>query len=343
MRLAQGDGSVKPCACIISNPAIASSIDADAARKQRAADRIGLTGLAFAFLLVLLGSVISRSSRDDSFNAAQQAATNQPSEPLAELGVAPGAANPPTTAATALAMNRARAGALLTAVVLLALLLVAIAVTRGGSALPERRPGERPTLLLLTSLPLIFSEDFSLTGGGSPALTALQKRYRVQPISTTSPKELAKGRLLLMAQPMAEPPEELVALDQWVRQGGRLLLLADPMFEWPSDRPLGDRLRAADRLHRHRAAGPLGAAPRGARPTRAGDSAARRHQHRDGFARLAVTAAARSAATAWSRIAESEKGSDDRRRCRLLDPMQLGPARSATSTQCSPSSTDGGH
>lgn len=55
--------------------------------------RIGLTGLAFAFLLVLLGSVISRSSRGDSVNSAAQASTNQPSEPsepLAELGVAPG-------------------------------------------------------------------------------------------------------------------------------------------------------------------------------------------------------------------------------------------------------------
>lgn len=53
--------------------------------------RIGLTGLAFAFLLVLLGSIISRSSRDDNANSVQQATTNQPSEPLAELGVAPGA------------------------------------------------------------------------------------------------------------------------------------------------------------------------------------------------------------------------------------------------------------
>jgi hypothetical protein len=53
--------------------------------------RIGLTGLAFAFLLVLLGSVISRSSREDVGNATQQAVTNEPSEPLAELGVAPGA------------------------------------------------------------------------------------------------------------------------------------------------------------------------------------------------------------------------------------------------------------
>ena len=55
--------------------------------------RIGLTGLAFAFLLVLLGSIISRSSRDDVTNAAQQAAVNEPSEPLAELGVAPGASD----------------------------------------------------------------------------------------------------------------------------------------------------------------------------------------------------------------------------------------------------------
>jgi hypothetical protein len=54
--------------------------------------RIGLTGLAFAFLLVLLGSIVSRSSRDDT-NAAQQAVTNEPSEPLAELGVAPGASD----------------------------------------------------------------------------------------------------------------------------------------------------------------------------------------------------------------------------------------------------------
>jgi hypothetical protein len=55
--------------------------------------RIGLTGLAFAFLLVLLGSIISRSSHDDNVNAAQQATSNEPSEPLAELGVAPGAAD----------------------------------------------------------------------------------------------------------------------------------------------------------------------------------------------------------------------------------------------------------
>ena len=55
--------------------------------------RIGLTGLAFAFLLVLLGSVISRSSNDGAENSsAEQVQANEaePDEPLAKLGVAPG-------------------------------------------------------------------------------------------------------------------------------------------------------------------------------------------------------------------------------------------------------------
>ena len=56
--------------------------------------RIGLTGLAFVFLLVLLGAAISRWSTDDAaMNNAALAHANadaEPTEPLAELGVAPG-------------------------------------------------------------------------------------------------------------------------------------------------------------------------------------------------------------------------------------------------------------
>lgn len=55
--------------------------------------RYGLTGLALAFLIVLIGSVISRASRDETNNSATQAVSNEPSEPLAELGVAPGASD----------------------------------------------------------------------------------------------------------------------------------------------------------------------------------------------------------------------------------------------------------
>ncbi|MFP5330046.1 MAG: hypothetical protein ACLGHC_07930 [Alphaproteobacteria bacterium] len=102
---------------------------------------------------------------------------------------------------------------------------------------------ERPELLVLTSLPIVFPESFSLDAPASPALKALQGRYRLRPISLPDRASLGGGRLLLMAQPRAQPAEVLVELDQWVRGGGRVLLLADPLLEWPSERPLGDVLR----------------------------------------------------------------------------------------------------
>lgn len=52
--------------------------------------RIGLTGLAFVFLLVLLGTAISNGGRDGASNRDEASAEGQPNEPLAELGVAPG-------------------------------------------------------------------------------------------------------------------------------------------------------------------------------------------------------------------------------------------------------------
>lgn len=66
--------------------------------------RIGLTGLAFVFVLVLLGAVFSRATNEapitanslesqrpaDAPSTANPAA---PTEPLAELGVAPGNAD----------------------------------------------------------------------------------------------------------------------------------------------------------------------------------------------------------------------------------------------------------
>ena len=114
---------------------------------------------------------------------------------------------------------------------------------RGEPALPARAEADRPVLMLLTSLPLVFPEKFGLQGGGSPALAALQKRYRVVPIAVADAANLAQGRLLLMAHARAQPAEALVDLDGWVRGGGHLLLLADSMLEWESERPLGDPLR----------------------------------------------------------------------------------------------------
>ena len=64
--------------------------------------RIGLTGLAFVFVLVLLGAVFTSPSAEapittNSLERPGSAGTGgnqaEPSEPLAELGVAPGNAD----------------------------------------------------------------------------------------------------------------------------------------------------------------------------------------------------------------------------------------------------------
>jgi len=67
--------------------------------------RIGLTGLAFVFLLVLLGAVFTSPSNEEPItpnsietqmsggNQAGAANEAEPKEPLAELGVAPGNAD----------------------------------------------------------------------------------------------------------------------------------------------------------------------------------------------------------------------------------------------------------
>jgi hypothetical protein len=61
--------------------------------------RIGLTGLAFVFILVLLATILVRPSAETpvTLNAAQPDSnlvnSDEPREPLAELGVVPGNAD----------------------------------------------------------------------------------------------------------------------------------------------------------------------------------------------------------------------------------------------------------
>jgi hypothetical protein len=138
-------------------------------------------------------------------------------------------------------MNRRRLGMLGALAGLAA--LAALAVAGSSDRLGPRPEAERISLALVTSLPLVFGEEFGLEGGGSPALARLEQRYKVAPVAVADEKSLQGQRLLLMAQPRAQPAEVLVQLDHWVRDGGRLLLLADPKLDWPSSRPMGDRLR----------------------------------------------------------------------------------------------------
>ena len=73
---------------------IEAKADVNAETKERVQRvRIGLTGLAFVFVLVLIGAAITNWSHTPT-NAANQAIANttpaEPNEPLAEIGAAPG-------------------------------------------------------------------------------------------------------------------------------------------------------------------------------------------------------------------------------------------------------------
>lgn len=121
----------------------------------------------------------------------------------------------------------------------LAAALAAIALLAGCRAAPAQQ--EKPTLLFLSSLPVLFPESFVLEPPPSPLREALEAKFTLQPIAIADGRSLGPpSGLLLMAQPRAQTAEALVDLDNWVRGGGRLLLLADPMLEWPSGKPLGD-------------------------------------------------------------------------------------------------------
>ena len=78
----------------------------------------------------------------------------------------------------------------------------------------------------------------------SPFWQALDSRLRLRPVDALEPATLRPLSVMLLAQPRLLAPQELVALDAWVRQGGRTVVLADPLLHWPDPRPLGHPERA---------------------------------------------------------------------------------------------------
>lgn len=140
---------------------------------------------------------------------------------------------------------RGCAGAAAAAALAAALLLVP------GALSPYERlvlgPAERasnapkPPLMLMTELPIVWGEGGAFDPASRPAAgyRALQEEFDIRLIDHLDGAKL-RGRLLLLAQPRALDPAELVALDAWVRGGGRVLVLTDPALLWPSGLPLGD-------------------------------------------------------------------------------------------------------
>lgn len=119
------------------------------------------------------------------------------------------------------------------------------------SAFALKRPqgdGPKPVLVMMTTLPLQWSEggieaDLAQDARPHPAFARLSKHYDIVPIDDLKTWAPKPGHILLLAQPRALAPAELVRLDDWVRKGGRVLILADPALQWGSLYPLGDKRR----------------------------------------------------------------------------------------------------
>ena len=131
--------------------------------------------------------------------------------------------------------------ALLLALIFL-LLLAVVASTRPIDSKPK------PPLGLMTTLPLLWSEggieaDLAKDATPHPAFTRLSANYGITPVDDLEAWAPRPQQMLLLAQPRAFAPRELVRLDKWVRQGGRVMILADPALQWGSLYPLGDKRR----------------------------------------------------------------------------------------------------
>lgn len=111
-----------------------------------------------------------------------------------------------------------------------------------GPTAPREAREPKPPLLLMTGLPIVWGEGGAFDPNSRPAESyrALEREFAVRPIDAIEPAALAGARLMLLAQPRQLAPEELVALDRWIRDGGRVLILTDPRFAGADALPLLD-------------------------------------------------------------------------------------------------------
>jgi hypothetical protein len=111
---------------------------------------------------------------------------------------------------------------------------------------PATAAADAPTATMLTGLPLRWSGSGDIAAiiadgaGDDPALVRLEAMGPVSMVDSLVDTVPPPGGALLIAHPRALAPQELVAIDAFVRGGGKAVVLADALSGWPTRHPLGD-------------------------------------------------------------------------------------------------------
>lgn len=111
---------------------------------------------------------------------------------------------------------------------------------------PAAAPAGAPAATMLTGLPLRWSGGDDLAAmiaegvSDDPALARLAALGPVSLVDSLVDHAPPPGGALLLAHPRALAPQELVAIDAFVRGGGRAVVLTDALSGWPPRHPLGD-------------------------------------------------------------------------------------------------------
>ncbi|WP_293703037.1 MULTISPECIES: Gldg family protein [unclassified Sphingopyxis] len=111
---------------------------------------------------------------------------------------------------------------------------------------PATASAGAPATTMLTGLPLRWSGSGDIAAiiadkaGDDPALVRLEAMGQVSLVDSLIDAVPPPGGALLIAHPRALAPQELVAIDAFVRGGGKAVVLADALSGWPAPHPLGD-------------------------------------------------------------------------------------------------------
>lgn len=111
---------------------------------------------------------------------------------------------------------------------------------------PAAASARAPAVTMLTGLPLRWSASSSIAAmiaegtNDDPSITRLTATGPVSLVDSLADHAPPPGGVLLIAHPRALAPQDLVAIDAFVRGGGRAVVLADALSGWPTRHPLGD-------------------------------------------------------------------------------------------------------